>query len=123
MGLIQGLALATLSYVVAAPSLSAIDPVLEESAETHGLGLWTRLTHITLPVVAPALVASALLTFMVSLAVFDIPAVLGLSSKILLFSTYTYNLLNPTDSVPRYDVAAASATPMLLLSVGLSVVY
>ena len=123
MGLIQGLALATLSYVVAAPSLSAVDPVLEESAEAHGLGLWTRLTTITLPVVAPALVAGALLTFMVSLAVFDIPAVLGMSSKIILFSTYTYNLLTPTDSLPRYDVAAAAAAPMLLLAVGLSVAY
>ena len=123
MGMVQGLALATLTFVVAAPSLAAVDPALEESAEVHGLGTWSRLFSITLPVITPALVASALLTFMVSLAVFDIPAVLGLSNKIVLYSTYIYNLVNPTGGVPLYEVAAASSTPMLLLAAGLSVLY
>lgn len=123
MGFVQGLALATLSFVVAAPSLAAVDPALEESAEVHGLRMWSRLTSITLPIITPALVASALLTFMVSLAVFDIPAVLGLSNKIVLYSTYIYNLVNPNSGVPLYEVAAASSTPILVLAAGLSVLY
>ena len=67
--------------------------------------------------------ASALVTFMVALAVFDIPAVLGLSAKILLYSTYVYNLVNPASAEPLYEIAAASSAPMLLLAVGLSVLY
>lgn len=123
MGLIQGLALATLTFVVAAPSLSAVDPALEESAEVHGLKMWSRLTSVTLPLIAPALIAASLLTFMVSLAVFDIPAVLGLSNKIVLYSTYIYNLVNPNGGMPLYEIAAASSVPMLLIAAGLSALY
>lgn len=123
MGMVQGLALATLTFVVAAPSLAAVDPALEESAEVHGLRLWWRLISITLPLITPALVASALLTFMVALAVFDVPAVLGLSNKLILYSTYIYVLVNPSQGVPLYEVAAASSTPMLLLAAGLSLLY
>ncbi|HXP78066.1 MAG TPA: ABC transporter permease subunit [Stellaceae bacterium] len=123
MGFVQGLALAALAFVVAAPSLSAIDSTLEESAEIHGLSLVNRFRYVTLPLVTPALMASALVTFMVALAVFDIPAVLGLSAKILLYSTYVYNLVNPASAEPLYEIAAASSAPMLLLAVGLSVLY
>jgi iron(III) transport system permease protein len=121
--MVQGLALASLTFVVAAPSLAAVDPALEESAEVHGLKMWSRLTAVTLPLIAPALIAAGLLTFMVSLAVFDIPAVLGLSNKIVLYSTYVYNLVNPSGGMPLYEIAAASSTPMLLLAIGLSFLY
>lgn len=123
MGFVQGLALAALTFVVAAPSLLAVDPALEESAEVHGLRLLRRLRYVTLPLVAPALVASGLVTFMVALAVFDIPAVLGLSAKIVLYSTYIYNLVNPAEGAPLYELAAVSSLPMFLLAVGLSLAY
>ena len=123
MGLLQGLALATLVFVVTAPAIAAIDPTLEESGEVHGLGAWSRLVSITLPVIAPALAASALLTFIVALEEFDIPAVIGLSNKLMLYSTYIYSLVNPNSGVPAYELAAASSLPMLVLAVGLSTLY
>lgn len=123
MGFVQGLALTALTFVIAAPSLLAVDPALEESAEVHGLRLGRRLRHVTLPLVTPALVASGLVTFMVALAVFDIPAVLGLSAKITLYSTYIYTLVNPPQGLPLYEIAAVSSLPMFLLAIGLSAAY
>jgi iron(III) transport system permease protein len=78
---------------------------------------------VTLPVITPALLASAILTFMVSLAVFDIPAVLGMSNKIMLYSTYVYGMVNPVGGVPLYEQAAATGLPMLVFAGGLSLLY
>lgn len=57
-----------LPYVVVVVSarLSTFDPTLEEAARSLGAGTWTVLRRVTLPWIAPGIVAGALFAFAVS---------------------------------------------------------
>lgn len=57
-----------LPYVVVVVSarLSTFDPMLEEAARSLGAGTWTVMRRVTLPWIAPGIVASALFAFAVS---------------------------------------------------------
>ncbi|MCC5974246.1 MAG: ABC transporter permease [Rubellimicrobium sp.] len=52
--------------VVVAARLRTFDPVLEEAARSLGAGAWTVTRRITLPWIAPGIVAGALFAFAVS---------------------------------------------------------
>ncbi len=52
--------------VVVAARLRTLDPVLEEAARSLGAGAWTVTRRITLPWIAPGIVAGALFAFAVS---------------------------------------------------------
>ena len=58
-------------------SLRTINPSVEEAAEGLGAGPWRRFFGVTLPLVFPAVSAGALLTFVLSLADFGTPAIVG----------------------------------------------
>ena len=51
------------------------------------------------------------------------PAILGLNVRLFTFSTYVYQLLTPSEGVPRYGAVAALSLVMLLLALAMSVLY
>ena len=61
--------------------------------------------------------------FVIGLATFDIPAVIGLSSNVYVFSTYVYSEAFPPDGLPEYGIPAALGTAMILVAVVLTVWY
>ena len=123
MGFVQGLGLASVVFVMLAAPLRALDPVLEEAAQTAGAGPWRTLLRITLPLVTPALAASAILVLVISLAVFDVPAIIGLAGRIFTFSPFIYYQVYPFTGPPDYGFAAAFSAGMLALAVLLSILY
>ena len=117
MGVVQGLGLATLMFVMCAAAFRAQDATLEESAQVHGLRFVDRLVRITLPLMWPSLLAAGIYVFMVGLAVFDVPAVIGLTNRIYTYSTFVYDLTNPSaGGRPNYGVAGASSLIVILLA-------
>lgn len=119
----QGLALASLVFVMIAPSMAALSDSLEESAAIHGMRRRAILWNVWLPLLKPALLACGSVVFLISFASFDIPAVLGLSNRIVLYSTFIYELITPASGVPQYGLAAASSVPVLVMAVVLTLVY
>ena len=53
MGFVQGLSLAALSFILTAQMFRAMNPSLEEAAGIHGLGFFSTLRRITLPLAMP----------------------------------------------------------------------
>ena len=53
-------------FLVASSRLLRFDPLLEESARDLGAGWWTTFRKVTLPIIAPALIAGALVVFSLS---------------------------------------------------------
>jgi molybdate transport system permease protein len=51
-------------------SLEAMDPGLDEAAQTLGAGPWDRFYHLTLPLAAPGIIAGAITAFAASLGEF-----------------------------------------------------
>lgn len=92
----QILAFTPVAYLLLRGSLSALNPALEEAAQTLGAGRWQVLRSITWPLVRPGLAAAALLSIIESLADFGNPMVLGgdrnyLATEVYLSLTGRFN--------------------------------
>jgi len=124
MGFVQGLGLATLIFIMCGASFRTMDAALEESAQIHGLSLLRRTFSVTLPLLWPSIFAAIIYVFMLGLAVFDVPAVIGLSSRIYTYSTFVYSITSPNaGGLPNYGEAGASSAVMVLIALILSVCY
>ncbi|MBO37983.1 MAG: hypothetical protein CMM75_02240 [Rhodospirillaceae bacterium] len=123
MGLIEGLTLAPLAFVLSVQVFRTMNPALEEAAQTSGLTFKRTLMRVTLPLARPAILAALIYIFVIGLATFDIPAVIGLSSNIYVFSTYVYSEAFPPDGLPEYGIPAALGTAMILVALLLTVWY
>lgn len=123
MGLIEGLTLAPLAFVLSVQVFRTMNPALEEAAQTSGMTFKRTLVKITLPLARPAILAALIYIFVIGLATFDIPAVIGLSSNVYVFSTYVYSEAFPPDGLPEYGIPAALGTAMIFVAVILTVWY
>lgn len=117
MGLVQGLSLTPVTFIMTATVLRSIDPSFEEAASMSGATLWQRLRRVTLPLAWPGILAASIYVFTIGFAAFDIPAVLGLANRIFTFSTYVYLQVSPTYGEPDYGGVAALSVFMVGLAV------
>ena len=120
MGWVEGLGLASLAFVMTSPALRALGSALDEAATVHGIGRLRVFLTITLPLCAPALIASAIYIAVIAIASFEVPAVIGLGSKIYTFSTFVYIKVSPDRGVPDYGVVGAVSVSLILFSLLLS---
>ncbi len=124
MGFVEGLSLAPLGFIMTAAAFRAMNPMLEDAAQVHGLGRVAIFRRVTLPLAAPALVAAAIYIFIIGVGAFDVPAVIGLANRIYTFSTLIYvKAMNPDNGVIDYGIPAAVGALMLALAVVLTVWY
>jgi iron(III) transport system permease protein len=123
IGIVQGIALAPLIFILVAPSLRMTDPTLEEAAMMSGASLRGVSFRITLPLMLPAIAAAAIYTAINAVGAFDIPAIIGWSSRIYTFSTYLYLQVYPVQGFPDYGVTAAAGTLMMAAATILSILY
>lgn len=118
MGFVQGLSLASLGFILTAQMFRAMNPSLEEAAGIHGLGFFPTLRRITLPLAMPAILAAVIYIIVIGIATFDIPAIIGLGSRVYLLSTFIYLKTNPGDEeMARHGVTAALGVMMILVAV------
>ncbi len=123
MAFVQGLSFAPLAFILTIQMFRAMNPALEEAARTSGFGFAATLRRVTLPLAAPGILAAVIYIFTLSMATFDIPAVLGLGNRVYLFSTYMYIQTFPPEYVPRYGVTAAIGAAMIVVALGLTFLY
>lgn len=112
-----GLYYAPYVFMFATAALRNIDPALEEAAQICGAGPARILLSVTLPLIAPAILAGALLSFVVMLGTYGIPGALGAPARISVLTTYIYKLVSW--SPPLFNAAAAVAVVLLVLTAGL----
>ena len=75
-------------YLFVRAALSRLDEAALEAAESLGAGRWRTFRTVTLPLLAPALSAAALLVFMTSMASFSAPYVFGGGFRVLTTQIY-----------------------------------
>ncbi len=100
-------------FLLASSSLRTINPSLEEAAEGLGAGSWRRFFAVTLPLVSPAVSAGALLTFVLSVADFGTPAIVGGNVRVL--ATTAYNMFT-SEMAGNPGVASATSVVLIVLS-------
>ena len=68
-------------FLLTASGLGAVSSSVEEAAESLGAGPWRRFFKVTLPLVFPAVSSGALLAFVLSVADFGTPSIVGGSNN------------------------------------------
>jgi iron(III) transport system permease protein len=101
-------------YLLAASALESVDASLEESARMLGSGTWRTALTITAPLVAPSVLAGALLAFVNAIALFGSQAIIGLPARIFTLPTRIYTLF---DYPPQYGLASALSLLFVAITV------
>ena len=101
-------------YMFTASALRNMDPSLEEAAEVAGASAFATLFSVTFPLIMPAIISGMLLSFIVMLGIYGIPAVLGAPTNINVLTTYIFKLTNW--SPPLYNTAAAVAIILMVVT-------
>jgi iron(III) transport system permease protein len=101
-------------FLFVAGALRSMDPALEEASRIHGVGALGTTLRITLPVVSPALLSSALLVFLNAAGQFGIPAVIGIPMNYEVITTRIWVGLGYFPA--KYTEAAAFSVVLLALS-------
>jgi iron(III) transport system permease protein len=111
---IFGIYYAPYVYMFTASALRNMDPSLEEAAEVTGASALRTMFTITFPLIAPAIISGMLLSFIVMLGIYGIPAVLGTPGDIPVLTTYIFKLTNW--SPPLYSTAASVAIILMVVT-------
>jgi iron(III) transport system permease protein len=101
----------TVKVILLTPAFAKMNASFEEASRVAGASTLRTALRITVPVMAPVILAVLLLGTMVSLQTFEVEQVLGLPFRFFVFSTMIYDLL--VTRVPRYDAATALAVLVL----------
>ena len=111
---VLGIYYAPYVYMFTASALRNMDPSLEEAAEVSGASAVRTLFTVTFPLIMPAIISGMLLTFVVMLGIYGIPAVLGAPADIPVLTTYIFKLTAWTP--PLYNTAAAVSIILMVVT-------
>ena len=100
-------------FLLTMPSLSSMDPALEEAAAASGAKGWRVFARVTLPLAAPAILSILLLTFIRALESFEVPLLVGVPGNLQTFTTAIFQTIR-RGFVPRYGEASAYAVLLIL---------
>jgi iron(III) transport system permease protein len=112
--IVFGIYYAPYVYMFTASALRNMDPSLEEASEVSGASAFTTLFTVTFPLIAPAILAGSLLSFVVMLGIYGVPAALGAPANINVLTTYIFKLT--AWSPPLYNTAAAVAILLMVVT-------
>jgi iron(III) transport system permease protein len=107
------------TFTFVAGGLELLPVELEDASSTLGASAWRTMTRITLPLVAPAIIAGFIMSFLEALAEFGAPAFLLIPARTQVVTTQLYLFFQfPV----RTELAAAYAMPLLAVTIGLLLV-
>ena len=96
-----------------------LDPRLTQAAQTLGANRWQTLKRVTLPLLAPAILAAGLLIFIFDFSSFAVVLVLG-GPK---FATLEVEIFYQTSALFNLPLAAALSLLQLFCTLGLTIIY
>jgi len=118
LGVTIALAQVLLPFMVLslANALANIDPAVEEAAATLGSSPLRRFMRVTLPMLAPGILAGSLLVFAIAISSFVTPALIG-GPRAEVMATLIY-----TNATQLGNIGLASAASLILLVITVALV-
>jgi iron(III) transport system permease protein len=101
-------------FIFTAAALDLVSSEMEDAANILGAGVLRTTMRVTLPMVLPAIMGGAIITFLEAIALFGSPALIAIPAR---FNVVTTQLLQFFSQPIRAEVAAAYAVPLLLITV------
>lgn len=100
-------------YLFVIGPMRRMDPALEDAARVHGAGFWLTIRYVTAPLMMPALLSGALIVFVTSAGLFDVPLALASPRAIETIPTQVFTLVQfPSD----YGRAAAIGVLVMVIT-------
>ncbi|WP_309082999.1 iron ABC transporter permease [Chelativorans sp.] len=103
-------------FILVSAAFEMINSEMEDAANILGAGPFTTAMKVTLPLVLPSILGSALLTFLISIALYGVPALISIPAR---FPVVVIQLTEFFSFPLRVEVAAAYSIPLLLITAGL----
>jgi iron(III) transport system permease protein len=104
-------------YLFVIGPMRQMDGALEDAARVLGASFWSSMRHITIPLLAPALMSGALIVFVTSAGLCDVPLALASPVGIRTVPTEIFALVQyPSD----FGRAAALGVLILIVTVALT---
>jgi len=119
MGFVEGLRIASGTFLMVVGVFRSMDPALEEAASTHGVRTSATVRRITLRLMMPGILAATIYSCTTAFDAFEIPAVMGMRVGIHVFATKIYLA---SHSVPR-DYGMTSTLGVILIVLAIFWVY
>src|SRR5262249_26034228 len=101
-------------YLFVIAPMRQMDPALEDVARVHGAPFWTTLRLITIPLLFPALFSAALIVFVTSAGLFDVPLALASPHGIRTMPTEIFQLVQYPSDLGR---AAAFGVVVMVVTI------
>lgn len=117
MGVVAGLSQAPLTFLMCLGAVTKADSQLEDAARSAGAGPFRALWSVTVPMMRPAIIYSAVLNFVIGVEMLAIPLLFGGPSGIQTVTTFLYDQGINAAVRPEYGIVGA-ASVILLLVVG-----
>jgi iron(III) transport system permease protein len=97
-------------FVFATDELDLLSSAMEDAANILGAGTLRTTLKITLPLIVPAILGGAIITFLDTLALFGTPAIIALPARI---NVMTLQLWQYFEFPVRAEAAAAYSIPLI----------
>jgi iron(III) transport system permease protein len=110
-----------LAYLLTSAAFRALDPRLEEASTMTGAGTLRTLRRISLPLIAPAILAAMLLLFITSIETFEVPLLLGPRAGMKVYATEVY--FNTSRTPVDWGLSSTYSMALLVISVMLLILY
>ena len=123
MAFVQGVSFVSGAFFMLAAAYQSMDPSLEEAAYTSGVGKLKTFLKINIPITWQAIAAVMVYLIMTAIAVFEVPAIIGLPARIHVLSSLIFTSTTPSTGLPEYGMAGAYGAIMLFLGLVLAFMY
>lgn len=100
-------------FIFTSSALDVISSDMEDAANILGAGTAKTAIKITIPLVLPAIMGGAIITFLDAIALVGTPALIAIPARINLITTQLQEFFSPP---VRVGVAAAYTVPLLLVT-------
>lgn len=119
---VEGIDGVSLPFLLMAAAFRSMDPSLEEASAVSGASGFHTLRHVTLPALAPAVLAIFLLLFVKAIEGFEVPAIMGMPDQVVVFATEVY-IASQEFPVDQGLAAAFAVGYVLLTAIALGLYY
>jgi iron(III) transport system permease protein len=105
-------------YLFLIAPMRQMDAALEDAARVHGASFWYTLRHVTVPLLMPSLLSGALVVFVTSAGLFDVPLALAATRGIRTMPTEIFQSVQyPSD----FGRAAAFGVVVMAATIALAI--
>lgn len=121
--LITGTGIAPSMFIMLSAAFRNMDSQLEEAGRASGASSAAVVQQVTLPLMAPSLVAASIYYTILLFETFEVPLVIGPNANFQVLSTHVFQLVQGDAARPQYGQAAVFGAFAIAIGVGLAALY